>query len=217
MKRLVPLAAVLAVVALAAPAGWAQGRRGGGGGTLFLLTQKSVQEELKLSDDQVKKVTDLGEKAREEFGKLRDLSREERQQKAAELSKANDKAVAEILQPNQLKRLKQIHWQQQGARAFGDPEVADALKFTDQQKDKIKAVQEEAQKEMSALRQSGGDREEVRKKSEELRKATNDKLMGLLTDEQKTKWKELTGEPFKGEIRRPGAGARRASRRPSNA
>jgi Spy/CpxP family protein refolding chaperone len=204
MKRLIPLAAVLAVVALAVPATWAQGRRGGGGGMLFLLSQKSVQEELKLSDDQVKKFTDLGEKAREEFGKLRDLSREDRQKKAEELSKANDKAIAETLKADQLKRLKQIHWQQQGARAFSDPEVATALNFTAEQKDKLKAVQEEAQKEMRALRENGGNRDEARKKSEEIRKASNDKQMAILTDEQKAKWKELLGEPFKGEIRRPG-------------
>jgi hypothetical protein len=165
----------------------------------------------------VKQANDLSAKAREEFGKLRDLSREDRQKKAEELSKANDKAVGEVLKPDQLKRLKQIHWQQQGARAFSDPELADALKFTTEQKDKIQAVREEARKEMQSLRQAGGDREEARKKFEEIRKATNEKVMGVLTDEQKAKWKELQGEPFKGEIVRPGAGARRGSRGPSGA
>lgn len=41
---------------------------------------------------------------------------------------------------------------------------------------------------------------------QEARTAANDKIQNLLTAEQKTKLKELTGEPFKGEIvrqRRP--------------
>jgi Spy/CpxP family protein refolding chaperone len=212
MKRLGQLAVALAIIALAASAVWAQGPRGGGGG-LFLLTQKSVQEELKLSDDQLKKVGELVEKQREEFGKLRDLSREERQKKVEELTKESHKALAEILKADQVKRFKQIQWQQEGARAFADPEVADALKLSDEQKDKVKAVREEAQKEMRALRESGASREEVRKKFEEIRKASSDKLMGILTDEQKTKWKELQGEPFKGEIQRPGAGGGAGRRR----
>jgi Spy/CpxP family protein refolding chaperone len=209
MKRLVPLALALALVALAASAALAQPgfRPGGfGGGTLFLLTQKSVQEELKLSEDQVKKVTELDQKQREAFRDFRDLSREERQQKMQEMAKANDKAIGEILKEDQLKRVKQISLQQQGARALGTPEVADALKLTDEQKDKVKGIQEESAKEFRELFQGGGDRDEVRKKMEALRKSTEEKLMGVLTDDQKTKWKELQGEPFKGEIRRPGFG-----------
>jgi Spy/CpxP family protein refolding chaperone len=215
MKRLVPLALALAVVALAATAVQAQPRGPGfGGGTLFLLTQKSVQEELKMSDEQVKKVTELEAKQREAFRDFRDLSREERQKKFEEMAKANTKAIGEILKEDQLKRVKQISLQQQGLRALANPEVADALKLTDEQKDKVKAVGEEARKEMQALFGAGLERDEARKKMEEIRKASDEKLMGILTDEQKTKFKELQGEPFKGEIRRPqfGGGGRRPPR-----
>jgi hypothetical protein len=188
-----------------------RGQRGGfaggfGGGTLFLLNQKSVQDELKLSEEQVKKAKELSDKQREAFGGLRDLSQEERRTKIQEQAKATDKAVAEVLKPEQMKRVKQISLQQQGARALSNPEVATALKLTDEQKDKVKSIQEEAR---TALGQRGqrGQRgrpsEEELKKLQEARKATNEKLMNVLTDEQKTKWKELSGEPFKGEISRP--------------
>jgi len=41
-----------------------------------------------------------------------------------------------------------------------------------------------------------------------LNNAATEKTLGLLTADQKTKWKEMTGEPFKGEIRfgPPGGG-----------
>lgn len=174
---------------------------------MFLLSQKSVQEELKLTEDQVKKVKELSDKQRESFRGLRDLSQEERQKKMAEAAKANTKALAEILKPEQLKRVKQISLQQRGAGALRDPEVVKTLNLTDEQKDKVKTIQDEARK----ARGDGqrGDRSaEARKKREEARKATNDKLLGVLTAEQKSKLKELTGEPFKGEIRRPEFGGR---------
>jgi Spy/CpxP family protein refolding chaperone len=237
MQKLGRLALVVAVVAMAASAALAQeqqrqrqrqrpgggaGFGGGFGGTTFLLQQESVQKELKLSEEQVKKIKELSEKQRESFRGLRDLSQEERRTKMQEAVKANEKAVGEILKPEQLKRVKQISLQQQGARALSNPEIAKTLNLTSEQTDKIKKIQEEAR---AARGQRGQGRpdEEARKKLEEARKATNEKIMGVLTAEQKTKLKEMTGEPFKGEIRRPQFGGgnrpagqgRRSANRPS--
>ncbi len=215
MKRARQWAVVGAVIAVAIPTVWAQqGRRGFGGGfgmgLASLASQQSVQDDLKMTDEQKGKVKELADKQREAFSGfrgLRDLSKEEREKKmeefrtkAAELAKANEKALNEILKPEQIKRLKQISLQQQGSRAFATPEVADTLKLTDEQKDKIKTITEDAAKEMRDLR-GGGFNEEARTKMAEIRKATNEKVLGVLTDEQKGKYKELTGEPFKGELR----------------
>src|SRR6185312_17389164 len=99
MKRLGQITIVLAVAAMASGSAQAQ-QRGGrgavggfGGGSLFLLGQKSVQEELKLSEDQIKKVKELSDKQRESFRGLRDLSQEERQKKMVENAQANAKAM----------------------------------------------------------------------------------------------------------------------------
>src|SRR5262249_41203276 len=91
-------------------------------------------------------------------------------------------------------------------RAFSNPEVATELKLSDEQKDKVKSIQEEART-GRGQRGQGGQRtrpsEEELKKLQEARKATDEKLMNVLTTEQKTKLKELTGEPYRGEITRP--------------
>ncbi|HEY7326008.1 MAG TPA: hypothetical protein VH592_00100 [Gemmataceae bacterium] len=215
MKRFMQVTLAAAIVAFAVSPALAQQQRqrggfgGFGGGTVFLLTQKSVQEELKLSADQVKKVTELQEKQRESFQGLRDLSQEERREKMQEMTKANEKAVADILKPEQVKRVKQIALQQQVSRTLGfalnNEELAKELKITDEQKDKIREIQ---MKSFEELRDLGRD-EEAAKKRQEVMKATNEKVMGLLTDEQKTKLKEMQGDPFKGEIQRPQFGRRR--------
>jgi Spy/CpxP family protein refolding chaperone len=195
----------VAVVAMTAPAARAQ--RGGGGGfgmgPAFLLGQESVQKDLKLSDDQIAKVKDFEQKRREALSGLRDLSQEERQKKMEEQNKADHKAIAEILKPEQVKRLKQIAWQLQGPQALANEEVSTALGLSADQKDKLKKIGDDMRTQMRELFQAGGG-EEARKKMEELRKNTSDKMMEVLTPEQKTKLKELTGEPFKGEIQRPG-------------
>jgi hypothetical protein len=204
MKRWGFLALAAAIVAVALPVSAQQQRgRGLGGGqnALSLLTQKSVQEELKLSEDQIKKATELQEKMRGSFNfkDLKDKGREEIQKALEERAKESDKAAAEILKPEQLKRVKQIVLQLRGSQAFADSAVVEELKLTAEQKEKIQAIQKEAAESTRSLFQ-GGANEETRKKVEELRKATTEKVTALLSDEQKSKWKERTGEPFKGEI-----------------
>jgi hypothetical protein len=199
---------VVAAAAVAAPATQAQqrGQRGPGGGRMsavFLLGQKSVQDDLKLSQEQVSQVTQLAQKQTAAFIEARKLEGDERQKKIQELTQANERALADVLKPDQLKRLKQIALQvalQRGPQAFGEAEVADALGLSGEQKDKLKAIIDDAQKEMSSLPRGP----ESQKKREEIGKAAADKAMEVLTAEQRTKWKDMLGEPFKGEITRPG-------------
>jgi hypothetical protein len=218
----------LALVATSGQTAWAQrgqGRGGGafGGGNLMLLSQKSVQEELHLSADQTKQIEQAAEKQRESMGGLRDLGQQERRQKLQELNKANEGLLAEVLKEDQLKRLKQISLQQRGAGALADPEVAQTLGLTDEQKSQIQTIQRESQQEMRGLFQGGGDRQEARKKMDSLRSASTEKALGLLSTQQREKWTILIGETFKGEIRpafqgrgnRPGALRRTPANRPS--
>lgn len=202
MKRLMQITLAAAIVAMAASPALAQQRQrqggggGFGGGVTFLLGQESVQKELKLSDAQVKQVKELMDKQREAFQGLRDLSQEERRTKMQELNKANNEAVAKILKPEQIKRVRQISLQRQGAAAVNNEEIAKALNITDDQKQKIREIQTKSREEMQGL----GRDEEGAKKRQEIRKTMNEKVMGVLTADQKTKLKEMQGEPFKGEI-----------------
>jgi hypothetical protein len=222
MKKLRVYILVFVIIALAAPSMLAQQRqqrqrqRGAGGGgagrdLVSLMTQKSVQDELKLSEEQVKKITELAQSRRGSGRGARNLSQEEQQKRLAEATQANEKALAEILSADQLGRTKQIALQLRGAQAFSDPEVATALKLTDEQKAKIKTIQDDARQESSRLFQRGAaNQDELRKKREAFNKETTERLVSLLTAEQKATWKDLTGDAFKGEITT--AGGRRGNR-----
>jgi hypothetical protein len=210
------LGTILVVVAATA-----QAQRGGfGGGTQSayqLLANKSVQEELKLTDDQKSKVKEVTDKifaeAKEKgfggggFKNFKDMSQEEREKafaKIAETNKAtNEKAMKElgpVLKEEQLKRLKQIEVQQMRMGAFTDAETGKALAITDAQKEKIKVIADETSKDtreiQTAIFSKEMDAKDGGKKMEAIRKDGMDKVLAILTDDQKAKYKALVGEPF---------------------
>jgi len=206
MRTLGRLALSLGAVALLASPAMAQRGGGfGGGGYGALLTNKGVQKELKLGDDQVTKADKVAADIREKMmglrEKLQDVPQEERGEKMAELMKSiNDdakKSLADVLKPDQVKRLDQIRLQQNPAQSLAEADVQKSLKLTDDQKDKIKAINTESGTQMREIFQSAqNDREGAMKRIAELRKETTAKVTGLLTADQKATWKEMTGEAY---------------------
>jgi Spy/CpxP family protein refolding chaperone len=201
------------------------GPGGGPGGGAALLANKGVQKELKADDAQAAKLDalaqDLMEKQRGQFQKLQDLSQDERRAKMQELNQTLGaeirKGLEEILKPEQAKRYQQIQLQQMGILgAPVMPRVQEALNLSDDQRSKLRTIQEDQQQAMREIFQSAGDdRAAAMTKMADLRKKSNEKAMALLTDAQKATWKELTGEPF--EVRfEPGQGPGGGFRRPNN-
>jgi Spy/CpxP family protein refolding chaperone len=222
MRRLGKGLLVLGLVVVLASPVLAQGRRGGRGfgNPGGLLTNKSVQTELKLTDEQVKKidalvkeVTDKHKDARDEANKIEDMM--ERFQKLGEIMREEmaevQKGTASVLTPEQEKRYKQISLQQRfnagggfggrggrgggGIAVFNDPEIAKALKLTDEQKEKIKTLAEDFGNDIRDVFQNAQG-EERQTKMRELRKDYQDKVEALLTPDQKNEWKEMLGKPF---------------------
>jgi hypothetical protein len=195
------------VALLAGPAMAQQGRGGmfGRGGLGMLVGNASVQEELKLDDQQKEKAKELAEKNREKMQSAREslqgLEQDERRTKMQELTKEMNestlKAVGAFMKPEQITRLKQISYQALGALAFADSEIASKLNLTDAQKGDIKTINDDAGSQMREIFQEAqNDREAAMKKMTELRKATLDKVVAKLNDEQQKAWKELIGSPF---------------------
>jgi hypothetical protein len=184
---------VLASFAVALVAGPALAQRGpqrggpGGGGPdslIRMLMNKSVQKELSLDEADVAKVPE-----------------------------AVMKALEGVLKPEQMKRLKQIELQMHGAGAFHDAKVQTALKITDEQKEKIKSIQEDAGKEIRELFTGGGrDFRANGEKMQKINKETMKKTMGVLSPEQKKAWRDMVGEPFEMKREQRPMGRPRANR-----
>ncbi|AGA25501.1 hypothetical protein [Singulisphaera acidiphila] len=193
-----------AAVVITAPTAQAQGFRGGfgGAGGYGLLSNKSVQQELKLEGEQAEKVSkivsEINAKTRE---KMQDIPQEERREKIAGIQRAANEeikaAVKGDLKAEQTTRLEQIIRQNQGLQAFADPTTAEKLSLTGDQKAKIRELgQEIAEKSQEIFQSAGDDRQAAMGKLQALRKEALEKVVASLTDDQKKSWKELTGEPF---------------------
>jgi hypothetical protein len=138
---------------------------GTGGNKLGALSQKPVQRELRLSEKQLKKVRELQIKQQQALRRMvpqdplaafrdpgaamRDLRQAPERMK--QLAKEIDTAIDDMLSAKQGKRLLEIVLQQQGGHALADPEVADALGLTKDQRQQIQEIEAEGMKEMQEL------------------------------------------------------------------
>src|SRR5262245_12935324 len=112
VSKMILVVAVAALLAMPAAAQPPFGRGGGRGGAGMLLGNPGVQKELKLSEEQTKKVQELvtknGEKMREAF---QGGDQEKTQEVMKEIAAETDKFIKATLNADQQKRLKQIQRQ----------------------------------------------------------------------------------------------------------
>jgi len=153
------------------------------------------------SEDAIARFTKLMEKAEQ----LKDVPEDKLEAKIREVFKEElegpTKEVEKILKPEQMTRLKQIARQQGGPAAYLKPENVKDLGLKDEQVKKIKDINTELDKDISELRKSGGKggfniSPELREKMTALTKEAKEKADEVLTSEQKSKYKELVGEPY---------------------
>jgi Spy/CpxP family protein refolding chaperone len=181
-----------------------------------LLRMAEVQKELNITDAQKPKLDDLLEELQSDaqsamsgfdFQAIRDMSPEERNTKMSEiraktdeLNKQSEPKIAKVLDENQMKRLKQLQIQQEGSAAFTRPEVVAKLNLTDDQKAKIKKLQDDAMAQMRSAFNPDASQEErqaARAKMQESRAKTLKDIVALLNSDQAKTWSELTGKEFK--------------------
>jgi len=166
---------------------------------LLLLRQKSVQKELDLGADLIKKIMEFTDAQSEAAGKAIKLGEAERKEAFVKLLKENDKFLADTLSEKQGKRLHQITMQFAALTYLTKPEMVKDLKLSDEQVEKFNALQTEARKALVDLIESK-DKAAKNEKFAKLREDTRKKILAVLTDEQKAKVREIAGPPFEGEI-----------------
>jgi hypothetical protein len=158
------------------PPGGGFGGFGKGGKTnpVSLLETKAVKDELKLTDEQAKKVDE-----------------------------AVWKSLATVLDAEQLKRLRQIDLQLKDFRAFADAHLQTELKMTAEQKANVKTILEDADKETAEIMKDFGGGKGGKggfggnfEKLQTIQKEAKERVTSVLTKEQKRAYNEMIGEKF---------------------
>lgn len=165
---------------------------------LTLLENKDVQEDLKLTAEQVKSVKELATKYNEA---IKDLKGRDAFQKSRDLIQQNQQAIERLLNGDQNKRLGQLEVQQKGPNAFSDPQVSKEINLTNEQRTEMQnVIRESAKKRTEIIRDNKGNAEKILEKTNELNKSVVEDIVKNLTDGQKGTWRILVGEPFKGTL-----------------
>lgn len=166
----------------AANAGTGRAPESGAAG-LGLLQNSQVQKDLSLTDEQRVQILTLGMEVRE--GR-RDVTQR----------------LAEILNPAQFQRLRQIRLQVEGPAAINNPEIAKTLDLTREQRAKLNALQEQIRAKVREASRSVQSltTEERREKIggivrmlDQLRSETTEQAMEILTPRQREIFQELQG------------------------
>jgi hypothetical protein len=176
-------------------------------GPPFLVFRDKVQEELKLSDEQKKKLEKRLQNTHQDtmqfFQKLGERKPEEREKELhAYVERAQENLTAflqGLLQEEQFKRLRQVMLQREGLFAMGHAEVMKELEITDEQRRQFVEIMQEMQKTMEPLvkeAQKDGKPEEIGPKLMKIRKEGESNIESILTITQKKQWKELLGKPL---------------------
>jgi Spy/CpxP family protein refolding chaperone len=170
-----------------------------GGGGLSLLRLDVVAKDLELSDDQKSSVAKLSEDVNKQMNALRDSLKdatpEQRRAKRAEVEADIAKQVAAVLNEKQQGRLNEIRLQVRGGAALAEKEVDDALKLSDDQAKQLSQLAEARRVAVrSAVEAAGNDRNAARDKISKISKDSAEKMLAVLTAEQRDQFEKMKGK-----------------------
>jgi hypothetical protein len=175
----------------------------GGAGVTGLLMMKEVREELKLDEDQVAELEDLGKAMRnmrpQGGGGGQPPNAQDRQAMMEKMQKANEEneaKVEEILDPKQFDRLVGLYIQASKLQSLNSKLVATRLGITEDQKTKMAEIAKANGEKMRELFQ-GGFGPDAREKMGKMRDEAEAKIKEVLTDKQKQDMEALKGAEFK--------------------
>ena len=210
MKTLA-VATLVVVSALSMAQGRGGGMRmmGGGGGMSQLLARPDVQAEIKLTDEQKGKLDDqrqaMRDAMRQRFqnggGASSGTDREAMMKEFQEAAKKAEKEALAVLDDKQKARLKELWIQREGNNVVTNEDIQKEIGFSEEQKGKVKSLQDASRQAMSEIfqkMQNGElDRSEMQPLMEKNQKAMSDELGKVMTADQAAKLKAMRGAEFK--------------------
>jgi serine/threonine protein kinase len=176
-----------------------------GAGHLFLLKHGSVLDDLDLHGDERDHVNQfvqtMDKQYQESFREFHKLAADVRQSRFVEMARANEAALMEVLTPARQVRLRQIALQAQGPLAFRDSSLAAALKLSPDQRKQMRAIENLSHDKRDFEFFDGFKKGPPPwKMLDEKRSAMMKQMLGVLTADQEKQWREMTGEPFVGQL-----------------
>ena len=158
------------------------------GRQLWVVRKESVQEHLKLTAEQrrrIEEIADAYDRHREELRDTGNVDLSKARKEYREYVDAAQIAVADVLHAKQAIRLDQLVLQHRPTSALHDPAVAEKLQLTAAQKLRIRTIQEEAFQ-----------------RDPKRAVCCDGQIFAVLTSDQMAHWKQMVGDDFEWSKRR---------------
>ena len=169
----------------------------------FFISRAPVQADLGLSDEQKQKFHTRLSADIQQAEATQKIESGERKQAMQSLRQklypSLEAFLHEVLTSDQLKRFQQLKLQYDVPSIMLQPEIGKELNLTDEQRNQFKDLIQEMQKAIVPLMQeakSSGKPQEILPKVTKLRLDCQAKIETLLSDSQRTQWKEMIGRPL---------------------
>lgn len=164
-----------------------------------VLHEPSVQRELALTTKQKSQYLELLDRLDTRFFPLRNQNFKTATEGLNQLMSEARTGLAGILDKKQVARIDSIVFQKTGGHALLRDELQAKLKLNEDQRSKAKELLAASDTKVAALQkklQSGGDQTALNKEYRELRTREQQSLVELLSNEQRTQWRDAIGAPF---------------------
>jgi len=174
-----------------------------GAGQLILLGEKDVQTDLGLNQTERQRFDAIAQQFAEQRAEMlqgyQQLTLDQRRGRFVELARASEQVAQSVLSEQKIRRLKQIILQLQGITAFDQPDVVDALRLTESQRQALRQIEAETFI-MLGERSEADDQQTRRERKRQLLQSAMTKCLAVLTPAQSTTWREMIGAPFEGRV-----------------
>jgi hypothetical protein len=173
----------------------------------FIASSPDIQKELKLSKEQITAFNEVQAELKKSTADLGLLTPAQARTHVAKVTTWADETVGTLLMPEQQKRHRQLVWQvlefNGGVRVMAaNPAFAKEIGLSADQLKQAKKIDADYYTAwMKLVRANPLIGNGPVPGEEELSKKSNEAVLKLLTAEQKKKWNEALGEPFKGEVK----------------
>jgi hypothetical protein len=168
-----------------------------------LFQYQDVRKDLNINDQQLNEMNRsfevLNSEFATEFGKLKE---EERARRANALRSRYwekwNSGVNRVLEPEQLKRYRQLDLQYRGWGALMDPELQTQLNLSAEQKQRLDQLYGESLQTYSDIHRMGQtNRDAALQRYIQWREQTRRGINEFLTEEQRRNWAEMTGDAYR--------------------